>query len=352
MGDLQKIMGIATANIQKVMGIAVGSVQKVCGLTYPAAGGLPLAGWSYRKSITLSRASGAVSNYQMKLLVGESSGATGEDVDCGGNCATDFDDIRFTKSDGTTLLDYWIESISGATPNQLATIWVEFDSIGTSATTFYMYYGHADAAAYSNGANTFILFEDFNALSDGDLNGQNGWSGNTAFDVQTTTKYEGAKALSAGAINGNISHAISPGHWNIWVEAYLYCTTATTAVDVCALFAMEGAAEVTAIEITSGVLKHLVPAVYWVSVGVSAANSTWYKVKMAFDSQTTHSVWVDDTLKDPASHENFTNVSSVIDKIKLERWNTGAGTACWDRVIVGQYFTTGPAWGAWGAQES
>ena len=28
----------------------------------------PLAGWAYRKSITLSRASGAVTNYQMKLL--------------------------------------------------------------------------------------------------------------------------------------------------------------------------------------------------------------------------------------------------------------------------------------------
>lgn len=34
-----------------------------------------LTGWNYRKSITISRASGAVTNYQMKILVGESSGA-------------------------------------------------------------------------------------------------------------------------------------------------------------------------------------------------------------------------------------------------------------------------------------
>ena len=74
-----------------------------------------LSGWTYRKSITLSRASGAVSNYQMQLLVGESSGATGEDVDCGGNCLSTFNDLRFTTSDGETLLDYWIESISGTT---------------------------------------------------------------------------------------------------------------------------------------------------------------------------------------------------------------------------------------------
>ena len=111
-----------------------------------------LSGYDYRKSVTLSRASGAVSNYQMKLLVGESSGATGEDVDCGGLCLSTFNDLRFTTSDGATLLDYWIESVTGTTPNQLATVWIEFDSIGTTATTFYMYYGKADASSVSNGA--------------------------------------------------------------------------------------------------------------------------------------------------------------------------------------------------------
>ena len=124
-----------------------------------------LSGWTYRKPVTLS---GVATNYQMKLLLGESSGAAGEDVDCGGLCKTDFSDLRFTTSDGTTLLDYWIESVAGSTPNQLATIWIEFDSIGAGATTFYMYYGKADAAAASNGANTFILFEDFQWGNSGD----------------------------------------------------------------------------------------------------------------------------------------------------------------------------------------
>ena len=120
-----------------------------------------LSGWTYRKSITMSRASGAVADYQMKLLVGESAGATGADVDCGGHCQADFDDLRFTTSDGTTLLSYWIESVSGTTPNQLATVWVEFNFIGTSATTFYVYYGNASAAAYSNIEDTFIFGDDF-----------------------------------------------------------------------------------------------------------------------------------------------------------------------------------------------
>lgn len=120
-----------------------------------------LSGWDYRKSVTLSRASGTVTDYQMKVLVGESSGSATHDVNCEAKGLSSFNDLRFTASDGTTILDYWIESIAGTTPNQLATVWVEFDSIGTGATTFYMYYGNAAAAAYSDGDDTFDLFDDF-----------------------------------------------------------------------------------------------------------------------------------------------------------------------------------------------
>lgn len=136
-----------------------------------------LSGWNYRKSITLSRASGAVTNYQMKLLVGESSGASGYNVHLGCHGLSSFNDLRFTNSDGTTLLDYWIESVSGTTPNQLATVWIEFDAIGTSATTFYMYYGNSGASAASDGDNTFVFFDDFPGSS---IDG-NKWNADSGF---------------------------------------------------------------------------------------------------------------------------------------------------------------------------
>lgn len=103
-----------------------------------------LAGWKYRKSIVIAHTDDAAqTNYQLKLLVGESAGATGEQVDCGGKVASDFDDLRFTTVDGTTLCDYWIESLSGATPNRLATVWIEIPSIAAHPgnTTIYIYYG-------------------------------------------------------------------------------------------------------------------------------------------------------------------------------------------------------------------
>ena len=118
-----------------------------------------LTGWDYRKSFPLSRASGAVTDYQIKITVHRSAGSdSGSDVYVGTNCEADYDDIRFTTSDGETLLDYWIEYAD----SDYATIWVEFDSIGTDATTFYMYYGNAAAAAYSDGEATFPFFDDFN----------------------------------------------------------------------------------------------------------------------------------------------------------------------------------------------
>lgn len=205
-----------------------------------------LSGWTYRKSITLSRASGAVTNYQMKVKIGESSGAIGEDVDCGALCKTDFSDVRFTAADGTTLLDYYIENVSGVTPNQLATVWIEFDSIGTGATTFYMYYGKSDAVAVSSGVNTFVFFEDFNALSIAYLNGQNGWSDNNVIDVVTTNPYEGTKhaASSSGGSTVSCAHALSiPSNGACFVQARVRASSVATA-SVNQLYLREGINEI------------------------------------------------------------------------------------------------------------
>ncbi len=77
---------------------------------------------------------------------------------------SDFSDLRFTKSDGVTLLDYWIESYVSGTS---AVIWVEIDSIPASPTTvtIYIYYGNPTAPSLSNGSNTFDFFDDFDGSS-------------------------------------------------------------------------------------------------------------------------------------------------------------------------------------------
>jgi len=114
-----------------------------------------LIGWSYRKPITISN---TATDYQTKITVYYGSGTDGDNyVYCNLHCQVDFDDIRFTKSDGNTLLPYWVES---KVDSDYAIIWVKNDN--TPQTTGYIYYGNSGANSASNGDDTFILFDDFN----------------------------------------------------------------------------------------------------------------------------------------------------------------------------------------------
>lgn len=121
-----------------------------------------LSGWGRRKKQTITgTTAGAQTNYQKKMIVHKGSGSdSSTDVYCGGNCRDDFGDIRWTKDDGTTPMDYWIESIESGVK---AVFWVEIPSIPTGAGTVdvYMYYDKSDATSISSGGNTFDFFDDF-----------------------------------------------------------------------------------------------------------------------------------------------------------------------------------------------
>lgn len=268
-----------------------------------------------------------------------------------GKGKSDFSDLRFTTADGSTLLDYYIESLTGTTPNQLATIWIEFDSIGTSATTFYMYYGNSSASAVSSGVNTFILFEDFNSLSVGDLNGQNSWSGSASFDVQNSVVYEGSKAIEiSGASIQNIDHAVTVDSYKVWVEARVrYAGWQDFGFSI---YLEEGGNQISGFGwgTTDNYISHL-RASQWDSVSATTPN-TWYKVKLALDSASTHKLWVNDVLKSLSNNSNITNVSGNVDAIRLQQYSSSSSAQYCDLIKVGDYLATEPTWGSWGAQET
>lgn len=127
------------------------------------------SGWAYRKYFTVNGSTaGGVTNYQIKLTVNFGQGAdTGNTVYLNSKSQIDFDDLRFTKSDGVTLLDAWLESYIASS---VCTVWVELDILPVSpgTNTFYIYYGNAYATSNWNGSNTFISFDDFERGVDGD----------------------------------------------------------------------------------------------------------------------------------------------------------------------------------------
>ena len=117
---------------------------------------------------------GVQTDYQMMVTVEKGAGASSGSTVFLKNHAENFpQDIRFTKADGSALLDYWVESSDANT----AIVWVEFDSIAgdPASTTFFIYYGFAGSADASDGDDTFVFFDDFPGSS---LDGGK-WDGDT-----------------------------------------------------------------------------------------------------------------------------------------------------------------------------
>ncbi|MEM5790821.1 MAG: DUF2341 domain-containing protein [Candidatus Aenigmatarchaeota archaeon] len=170
-----------------------------------SAGWLP--GWQYRKSHVITNATGAGTNYQVRIIVKNATGTdSGDTVYIYNKTRSDFGDIRFTSSDGTTLLSYWIESLFTGIN---ATFWVKVaDNLNSSNATIYVYYGNSSATNISNGDSTFDFFDDFN---DGVIN---------------TTKWETYSQsstyviISEGNGYGNITGLGNmDGYWGYWRTA-------------------------------------------------------------------------------------------------------------------------------------
>lgn len=105
--------------------------------------------WAYRLSVPITNSSGATqTNYQSLVTLNTAA------LISAGKMLAGCTDLRITASDGTTKLPYWIEP---NTCNTAATkIWVQVDSIPTTGTNLYAYYGNvlAPAAGYTV-ANVF-----------------------------------------------------------------------------------------------------------------------------------------------------------------------------------------------------
>jgi hypothetical protein len=110
------------------------------------------ASWTKRKVVTIDNTgnSSTLTNYQVQVSVTYDS-----------DMQADFDDIRFTDNDGTTLIDHWLETKTDSTS---ATFWVEVPSIPASSNkTIYMYYGNSGASTASVFSGVFSQGSDFSS---------------------------------------------------------------------------------------------------------------------------------------------------------------------------------------------
>lgn len=158
-------------NLLLVVGLIIGLLAPIFAAPQPVYAQSWLSDYAYRQKFSIS---GNVTDYAINMTIqkgaGTSSGSTvyldSHALNWGGTFPND---IRFTQSDGSTELDYWIEDSDAST----AEVWVEYDVIGVDPTNFYIYYGKSGAADASSGSDTFLYFDDFNRADNEDVG--EGW---------------------------------------------------------------------------------------------------------------------------------------------------------------------------------
>jgi len=122
-----------------------------------------LSGFRFRKAIDiLNPSENELFNFQMEISVGEEKGLSPKGT-VPISSEADFKDIRFTATDGETLLPFYLEKVSGKPGARLATFWVKIPQLpkGENPLKIYLYYGNKDAQSLSTGEGTFDLFDDF-----------------------------------------------------------------------------------------------------------------------------------------------------------------------------------------------
>lgn len=180
--------------------------------------------------------------------------------------------------------------------------------------------------------------QNFDSLTDGDLNGQDSWSGDVSFDVQTTTVLQGTKSI--GTVENsevNIDRTITAVTEGI-VSCKLRLTTTSNLN--CFVQFYEGASYKFDVGLASNGNAYVRGATNEI-LGTFSANTT-HTFDAEFDVATdqvrgrldggTWSAWV-----------NFASAATQIDKIKLSKQNNGTQGAYFDDIKSGAVVATVPS---------
>lgn len=177
--------------------------------------------------------------------------------------------------------------------------------------------------------------QNFNALTTGDLNAQDSWSGDTDFDVVTNISFEGAKAVHATNGNGYIARAVTGVSAGVF---YIMMMRPDTAGD----------AEFNLRTSTNGadwgkVVMESSNIELWYSDGAGSATSSnlvtgyvvnqWYIFRVTINSTSSFKVEVSTggAFSDPLGNKTSITTGSV-DTLRLGCG--GVGQAYWDTITV------------------
>lgn len=250
---------------------------------------------------------------------------------------SDFSDIRFTQSDGTTLVDGWLESKVDDTS---AETWVEFPTTpaNTVEQTYYMYYGKADAVSDWDGAATFIDYDIFDNLTD--------WVGGT---LVTSPVYNGTNS-NRFTYGSGTTHVVSNGAQIISVM--FYDNGGSSMQNILSHGVVVSGANKNHL---AGVVTSSSNDFYWKRYDATWGNTGvsrsvgWHEFKFVMTGSA-QSIYIDDNLVDgPRSYD--TGTESGYNFVGADWWSGTDGYSYIDQYIVRKYAANPPTY-AFGAEES
>jgi len=319
----------------------------------------PLEGWRIRKKQTITGSTaGAQTNYQMKMTVHKGSGTdSSTDVYCDGACRDDFGDIRWTKSDGTTLLDYWMDEANYVS-GDYAVFWIEIDSIPASPSTvdIYMYYDNSSATSISNGSNTFLFFDDFEYT---DSPSNHGWSitdGSSYISTSTDYSRRGSRSLKID---------VPDTKWARMKKTFAATNEIAVEVDYYETSSSETSIH-TGLEIDEGVDDYIdrFPWVYDNANYKGSINNTdgvvssvarsngWHHFRNQRDGSNAKSL-IDGSVVSESSYSSTQTVQEAgLCSGSSGGYSGWASVRYWDTFRIMKYVSPEPAWGSWSDAET
>ena len=286
----------------------------------------------------------------MFQVITSTTGATPLSISCNNHCQTDFDDIRFTRSDGSTLLDYWIENYDTCESDGYADCWVKLDSILqmvslTEHSHYYLYYGNSSASIpdtdQNMGQNTFLAFDTFNTPTAGSLN-TSLWT-----DISGTWTVASGKAQQTGA-SGTAKLALTPsGHF--FVESY--AKFIVNNIDYQSVVIAEASGNDYAVIQGTNAAGTYVDWTYnnpnLANLDTALAEDTAYHTwRIELDNAVQASFLIDNTNRNIVGTNAVPNAPPYYGKIAS---GTNGGIE-WDWIILGKFAHSVPLWGTAGAE--
>jgi hypothetical protein len=327
---------------------------------------LSLSQWKYRKAFQITEQAGQnLTDYQVLLKIGESSGSSGADFHLEGlseNFPYDTNqggDLRITDSDKKTLLSFWVERVMGTSPNRIAYVWVKIPSLNANQTkNLYIYFGKPNATNASNAENTFIKYHGFEDGTFGPFtNAREGSFG--SFSVTDTIKRfgnYGCQAYDTSASDGPQRWANANTFWaqnKVAVEFWMRNDANPGSGGSCSVYFTKEARVRATISITSnGGFS------YWNGSEVvfgSSNRNTWYKfvVELNYDDRTWNFRIYDSNYNQLYSYSNLSmgNISVSYNDVMMGSSSSFLGYSYWDEFFSRKWISPEPAFSSAGALE-